>query len=719
MDTLHISFKELFDTDITDLKEVVIPKIQRAYAQGRTDSRTTRTRDRFLDAIHSAIITQAALTLDFIYGNCRNGILIPLDGQQRLTTLFLLHWYAAKKGNLAKSEYTFLKNFRYETRYSAREFCTLLIDFNPQFEERKLSFDIEDQHWFPLDWKHDATINAMLVMIDTIDEKFHSISNLWQSLDLIKFYFLPIEEMGLNDDIYIKMNSRGKPLTEFEHFKAELEKTIKAVDSELADKIIHKIDIDWTDMLWPYRGNNNIIDDEFLRYFRFICDILCYRAGGSPKQSDEFKLLEVFFTGEKCKENVAILQSFFDCWKEVEDIDGLFNKYISRQHEKGKIKLVQKHNYKINLLDDCLNNYADVLGNKNRKFPLNEIILLYAFVIYLQNKREISEEQFAKRLRIIYNLILNSSDEISDSENRVGGNRMPAIIKQVDSIITSGIISENIVIADEEGRANFNVNQLDEERRKQQFLSDYPELSEKVFTLEDHDLLYGQISIVGWEHTKYFEHFAKLFDCDWDKIDCALLSKGHYYQRQKWWIQLGTKNRGILKAWDELFHKKSGAKGYESTKKCLATLLDIDDISDAVLDGIANQYISECEERSCYDWRYYYIKYPSFRIGRYGRYSQVESKPYMMTSIYASQYESSNSKQLFLNEIGEVDKAHSGSRITIDDTTEEYIRCENSAYVVYDIENNVVERFDIPQNKDGIDTVNRIIYGREKLNPYL
>lgn len=67
---------------------ITIPRIQRAYAQGRSDAHAVKTRERFLSAIHAGLINNG-LTLDFIYGNIQNGQLIPLDGQQRLTTL----WY--------------------------------------------------------------------------------------------------------------------------------------------------------------------------------------------------------------------------------------------------------------------------------------------------------------------------------------------------------------------------------------------------------------------------------------------------------------------------------------------------------------------------------------------------------------------------------------------------------------------------------------------------
>ena len=107
----------------------------------------------------------------------------------------------------------------------------------------------------------------------------------------------------------------------FEHFKAELERELTKVDKEKAKELINKIDLDWTDMLWQYREDNNITDDEFLRYFRFVCDIICYKSGGTMqgREMDEFDLLEEFFSAEteKLLENIELLEAYFDCWCEL------------------------------------------------------------------------------------------------------------------------------------------------------------------------------------------------------------------------------------------------------------------------------------------------------------------------------------------------------------------------------------------------------------------
>ena len=71
--------------------KILIPKIQRDYAQGRSDDKSTQIRQNFLYKIFECLKDDTNLKLDFIYGSIdNNGNFIPLDGQQRLTTLFLL-----------------------------------------------------------------------------------------------------------------------------------------------------------------------------------------------------------------------------------------------------------------------------------------------------------------------------------------------------------------------------------------------------------------------------------------------------------------------------------------------------------------------------------------------------------------------------------------------------------------------------------------------------
>ena len=704
-----------------EINKIEIPKIQRDFAYGRTDGKNRRKRESFLVSLHDAVCIEP-ITLDFIYGDIKDKKLTPLDGQQRLTTLFLLYWFASKKENIEENECNFLKNFSYETRPSARKFCESITTKSFEIENDKtLSEQIKDKNWFPLEWQHDATISSMLVMLDAIQERFSQVENLYSKLENISFYFLPIEDMGVTDELYIKMNSRGKPLTTFEHFKAEFEKQLNITDKTIAKRISSKIDREWTDLLWNYHNsgvgddNDNTTDEEFLRYFIFVCNIICYKNGGSPKTSDEFDLVKDYFTitsdneVEKSKVigNAETLESFFDCWLENKkgiDINNFFESFASKEHSVGKIKT----NYNINLFEDCLKNYADIIGKNRRKFTLNQIILLYAFITYRQNLSKVSEDDFRRRLRILNNLILNSSDQISDSEDRQGGNRMPAILRQVDSIILEGKIADS-----EEIGINFNPSQLEEEIKKLEWTKDNADKAEDLFALEDNELLYGQISIVGLEHPEHFKRFDSLFKCNWDCVDCALFTVGDYKQRERngCRFQLGSSMcEGF--AWKSLFHKSKNLLDFNNTNKVLNGLLEKSkDFTDDILKSIVDTYISNCESKNEYPWIYYYIKYDIFRTGRYGKYwwNDFDHSPYVFTTIFQRQKVSQNSYNPFLKAVNEnVWREYLGNYIYINET-ECLKETQNSYQIVSNDESkNVIQEITIVQNEQGVDTENRI-----------
>lgn len=724
MSTALHSFIDIFDAefgegqDAVQLKQIKIPIIQRDYAQGRRDPDVNRVRSCFLDSLYTAV-TEKPITLDFIYGNIDDrGIMTPLDGQQRLTTLFLLHWYAARKQNIPVEDMEFLKRFSYETRYSARYFCLELIEYTPTFAD-VLSKEIINQAWFPLDWKKDSTISSMLVMLDAIDAKFSDVPDLWDKLkdNAITFYFLPIKDMGLTDDLYIKMNSRGKPLTMFEHFKAELEREIRSQDEEIADRVIAKIDREWTDLLWKYRDSGSrladdvITDDEFLRYFKFICDILCYRSGESPqgKSNDEFDLLQRYFSSKNADsiKNIETLESFFDCWRNIPGYDNptdFLSSFMSTVHTPGSILV--ENRYKINIFEDCLHSYSDKTG-RIRQFPLNRIVLLYAITIYLQNTDRITAEQFARRIRIINNLIQNSEDEVSDRSDR---NRIPAILSEVDAIVLTGEIDETI-------ENNFNVNQLAEEKEKITFLKRNPDKAEAVFKLEDHSMLHGQISIVGLDHIDYVDRFYSLFSCAWDKIDCALMSIENYGQqeRNKWRYQFAS--NGMLYAWNELFHKSANS-GFENTKKTLIQLLaSAETFTDDTLQTLTDKYITACEVTGLYPWRYYYVKYPEFRPGVYGKLSNnhADEKPYLFSVMQTKTQWSSNTYMPYLKAADDahLSKDSMGQRLVYGDR---HIICTNTAYLLRNNDDEtVIDTVQIPQSEVGIDLEDRI----KKLKAYI
>lgn len=303
-----ISFWQL----LTNYK-VVIPIIQRDYAQGREGKEHIR--EKFLTQIKNAIETDNTSQsgeLDFVYGTTsKDGIFYPLDGQQRLTTLWLLHWFIACKAGVLNEAKEILKKFSYETRTSSREFCEKLCDFDIK-NEKHIVKAIQKQPWFYSTWKQDLTIQAMLRMlsgtdkkneqghnfIDGIEECFNEGTDfkaLWDELIdkncLIKFSKLEINsaELPVSDDLYIKMNARGKALSSFENFKADLIDYINRNDQFLREAenndFTIKIDTAWTDIFWNKKSMTNSIDEI---YFAFINRVFFNEICLAKKSDDKF-----------------------------------------------------------------------------------------------------------------------------------------------------------------------------------------------------------------------------------------------------------------------------------------------------------------------------------------------------------------------------------------------------------------------------------------------
>ena len=86
------------------------------------------------------------------------------------------------------------------------------------------------------------------------------------------------EELPLSDDLYIKMNARGKPLTNFENFKAEVIKWVSEnVSKEESIRVASKFDNEWTDIFWENGLGKSVhnVDELFFAFFnRSIINML-------------------------------------------------------------------------------------------------------------------------------------------------------------------------------------------------------------------------------------------------------------------------------------------------------------------------------------------------------------------------------------------------------------------------------------------------------------
>jgi len=322
------------------INKIEIPMIQRDYAQGRAkdfkDGQTiiNDTGSRFSRSLFKALKANEEMELEFIYGSVETRaiprskdveyIYTPLDGQQRLTTLFLLYWYLGMReldSTALIDHLQLLSKFTYLTRTSSRIFCENLCNMekmrNADLGTQAPSKCIENRPWFYKEYKKDPTVKAMLVMLDQIDYLYQTENETGDlylpRMENLKFYAFPLNKYKLSEDLYIKMNARGKQLTSYENFKADLINWMKSGKNPEVDlfnqevmyrnrkmkyfmAFAQKLDNEWTDIFWNALKANNTedtmdgktVDQLYIRFFfRLLCNFRILKLQASSEYVDE------------------------------------------------------------------------------------------------------------------------------------------------------------------------------------------------------------------------------------------------------------------------------------------------------------------------------------------------------------------------------------------------------------------------------------------------
>ena len=311
MNNSEKTFRSLFIEE--GYKYIYIPRIQRDYAQGRKDEVATNIRASILDDVAECkplswgIVFGVSEEKDMLEGVSRK-CFIPIDGQQRLTTLFLLHLYGLKRHGIP---FEHIKGFNYETRSASKDFIEALINNWISCEWRtSLKKNILNQGWFLDYWSLDPTVDAILNMLTAIDKRFHDKPEVFENLDRITFEFLDLRNLDLNETLYLKMNSRGKKLSQFDLIKSEIDKIlpdgISLVNdgrfdlyddehlntvSSFSDKWRYCMDRKWSNLFW--NRDTHSFDAQFIAFFS---NFLVAKAGA--KYEYVSKLLDLNYNQE-------------------------------------------------------------------------------------------------------------------------------------------------------------------------------------------------------------------------------------------------------------------------------------------------------------------------------------------------------------------------------------------------------------------------------------
>lgn len=535
MTTTINSIKNIFE--LLSAYGVDIPLIQRDYVQGRAHDtkqlegkgddaskkllrkyyRERERRDNFVSKLISALESpnDKAMQLTFIYGTTEqtgahsmrhDKSIIPIDGQQRLTTLFLLSWiliykqpdkdYKSKSGfdDFEKG----LRSFSYKTRPSSGAFCSSIMNEQIQATSGTISEILKVQSWFGDEWNMDPSVDAMLQMLDRMEEMLNE-KDVKQMLDNllkgkgVEFELLDMEDYKLTDGLYVKMNARGKQLTEFENWKSEfigflqdeypnevycgtinqviIQKVFGNSRPTLKDYFAHSIEHQWTDLFWKYCQDEisqhstqlatiqnpskrdkdcyPVIDKYFMNVFEKLTQILFYVNNPLKKTATDYKpAKEIRDDIYKKKDNVEDLFAYFDllCSFNDEMFANLFYTATDDQNtlQGGKVRLFDGK--RVNLLTRCALEEDSTDTSK---------VLLYALLKYSKEFGVTVDDDMKYYIRSVRNCIESKQYLLSKDVRMVNDFNIydivsKKVLEQMDQLISEKKAGNKWTISNEE-----------------------------------------------------------------------------------------------------------------------------------------------------------------------------------------------------------------------------------------------------------------------------
>lgn len=622
--------------------KINIPIIQRDYAQGRKgDRQIEQIRKGFIRNLLEHLFSQTPLELDFVYGALHHGQLQLLDGQQRLTTLFLLHWYIAHQTG-EQLQYTDTKaqfgQFGYQTRISSKQFMNQLIEQGHALHctpEQTLSHIIQNEAWYFAAWHHDPTVQSMLTMLDEIHDQYKALSSqsgidankLWHNLtqgSVLGFYLLSMEDFALSDELYIKMNARGVQLTEFENFKAWLQGHLeKELDPVLLHHFFNQLDREWTDYIWSFKkmhdnnkDSNLDFDAMFMQLFKSC--LLCENHAKEKlnnKNSEKINNNDEKSLVSRLRKNllittdeVAALLDSKEAQQQLIDTVSLFFGFAIKHCQHEGVNTILYHIFQSRSSPyDAQANFA---------------------ILYFYSKYMNLEEQFEDWLSISRRLVNNAKNYYNAEKDLM--HVLNAVHELAKYIGKDNVLQKMHALGSESDifkqlKSAFHQTSIQHEIEKAGLILNDAAWKPLLATYENHAYFYGEIDFLirfskdeqQVASKQQFEQLAKiaarLFTDDFlqDKtyiLQRALLSLGDYLVpdgSNRSFCQPGFNNvRRRNENWRKLFERKVSEHEQDLLKNLLKQLPP--DFNKTHLQDIITQREIEVK-----DWRSYFIRYPA------------------------------------------------------------------------------------------------------------
>ena len=283
--------------------KIVIPDLQRDYCWGNSDLV-----NKFLDTIISLDKSEKwPMGLIYGYSDTLSPEHIQLcDGQQRLTTLFLIVGVINRLLPDNKYKHLLISDFELENddqepylQYAIREsslyfLSDLVCHYFLNKDEIKSVEHIPEQPWYLRIYTQDPTVKNILRAVKLIEERFLQLDKLEELGDFIttnmEFMFYDMENRTNGEETFVVINTSGEPLSANQNLKPKIINEYKNQYPCIAE--------DWERMetwFWQHRNrdekNPHTSDEgmsEFLRCLMILKEYETNKEVNFSQESERF-----------------------------------------------------------------------------------------------------------------------------------------------------------------------------------------------------------------------------------------------------------------------------------------------------------------------------------------------------------------------------------------------------------------------------------------------
>lgn len=374
--------QQLFSVD----NKVIIPDLQRDYTWG-DEIHGAENKELVTDFCNDLYRifkenngTEIQLGMILAYENPTHYINIA-DGQQRLTTLFLLIGILYRKTKEGKLKECLISDFELNKddqepflQYTIRE-STLyfLSDLTVEYFIKGTNEKIKSSNWYFSEYNNDPSIQSMLKALTSIENMLNDKVNLSEFsewlISKVDLLYVDVKDRKHGEETYIVINTTGEPLTPTENLKPLL---LGAVDND-------KFNREWEereDFFWKNKKEKEYTADNG------VTDFITWFLKAKTKK-DKVHLLEEFQKTKNKVETLKEIENYFQALKTLLNFLELdrFQKIFKQIKDKENLNLT----YLRDLYDSMTNNV---------------LVPLLAYIV--KNCDEDSVYNFLRRLRKNY-----------------------------------------------------------------------------------------------------------------------------------------------------------------------------------------------------------------------------------------------------------------------------------------------------------------------------